>query len=90
MNRSPPFFINSVYYIRRLINTQQYFHHLILREKKKITVQKRKTKLFRVEEKLGKSRGPRGDHMRRRRGGGCGRRRSARREILRAAVLRGI
>lgn len=89
MNRSPPFFINSVYYIRRLINTQQYFHHLILR-KKKITVQKRKTKLFRVEEKLGKSRGPRGDHMRRRRGGGCGHRRSARREILRAAVLRGI
>lgn len=88
MNRSPPFFINSVYYIRRLINTQQYFHHLILREKK-ITVQKN-TKLSRVEEKLGKSRGPRGDHMRRRRGGGCGRRRSARREILRAAVLRGI
>lgn len=88
MNRSPPFFINSVYYIRRLINTQQYFHHLILR-KKKITVQKN-TKLSRVEEKLGKSRGPRGDHMRRRRGGGCGRRRSARREILRAAVLRGI
>lgn len=89
MNRSPPFFINSVYYIRRLINTQQYFHHLILREKK-ITVQKRKTKLSRVEEKLGKSRGPRGDHMRRRRGGGCGRRRSVRREILGAAVLRGI
>lgn len=88
MNRSPPFFINSVHYIRRLINTQQYFHHLILR-KKKITVQKN-TKLSRVEEKLGKSRGPRGDHMRRRRGGGCGRRRSARREILRAAVLRGI